>query len=102
MKIAVPAEGHFVFGGRSYEVWVFQRYPARRTTVSDTLGSSPGVPGMRVRLDTVRCPEPESWCSDREFPLTIDGMPLPQRGALYEDWSVELDIHYMAEGDGVP
>jgi hypothetical protein len=99
LKVAVPAQGHFVLGDRSYEVWVFQRYPARRTTVRDTLGSSPGIPDMHVRFDTVPCAEPGIWCSDREFPLTLDGMPLPQRGALYEDWSVEVDVHYMAEGE---
>lgn len=99
LNVAAPAHGHLVFGDRPYEIWVFQRFPAHRTTVRDTLGGSPGIPGMRVRLDTVPCTDPGAWCSDREFPLTIDGMPPPQLGALYEDWTVDMDLHYLGEGD---
>ena len=30
--------------------------------------------------------------------MTIEKLPLPKPGSLYEDWVVEMDIRYLTEG----
>ena len=98
LGVYVPKHGHIVFGGRPYETWVFQRYPAKRSTTHDTIGAPGALADIHVRLDTMPCAEGAGWCSDREFPMTIEKLPLPKPGSLYEDWVVEMDIRYLAEG----
>ncbi len=98
LGVFVPKHGHFVFGGRPYETWVFQRYPAKRVNVRDTVGAPGELRHIHLRLDTVDCAEAAGWCSDREFPLTVEGMPLPKPGSLYEDWTVEMDVRYLDAG----
>lgn len=98
LDIEVPEHGHFVFGGRTYEVWVFQRYPGERIRVRDTLGTG-DLSAWRPRLDTVHCPDGgPGWCSNKEFPMAAERLPLPKQGSLFEDWVVELDIRYLEEG----
>ena len=99
LGVFAPKRGHFVFGGRPYETWVFQRYPAKRNTVRDTVFVQGGQGALLPRLDTVPCEGRSGWCSQREYPLTIERVPSPARGVLYEDWLVETDIHYFTEGN---
>ena len=99
LGVFAPKHGHSVFGGRPYETWVFQRYPAKRFTTRDTVGGKGELAGMRLRLDTVPCGEPGGWCSDREFPLTVENIPLPKQESLFEDWRVEMEVHYRGEGN---
>jgi hypothetical protein len=99
LGVFTPANSYTPFGAKAYETWVFQRHPATRSAQQDTLGGNPGIAGMRLRLDTVPCKTGSGWCSDREFPLTTEGMPLPAPGSLFEKWTVEIEIHYQGEGN---
>ena len=99
LGVFAPKHGHFVFGGRPYETWVFQRLPSKRHMVRDTVLVTGRQGGLMPRLDTVPCESRPGWCSQGEFPLTIEHVPLPARGSLYEDWLVEGDIHYLTEGN---
>ena len=78
---------------------MFQRHPAKRNTVRDTVFVQGGQGVLIPRLDTVPCEGMSGWCSQGEYPLTIERVPSPARGVLYEDWLVEADIHYSMEGN---
>lgn len=99
LGVFAPKRGHFVFGGRPYETWVFQRHPAKRNTVRDTVFVQGRPGGLMPRLDTVPCASMSGWCSQGEYPLTIERVPSTVQGVLYEDWLVQADIHYFTEGN---
>ncbi len=90
-----PGTGHSVLNGQQYEFWTFQRIPAVRMSIRDTLfiGNAP-IGEFRVRQDTAACNETDAWFSDREFPWTAEHLPCPAQDALYDELALTFELTY--------
>lgn len=103
LGLTEPRNGHSVLGGRQYEFWTFQRIPAIRTSIADTLyvGNMP-FGTFAARQDTSACNEPGAWCGAREFPWTAEHLPCPAPNVLYEEIAAELRLKYGgSQGEAV-
>jgi hypothetical protein len=93
--VFVPEEGHLVIGNVPYECFIFERAPGFRTSILDTLFS--GVlarEGITIRMDTVSCGVQDAWCGASEFPWTWEGVPHPDNGSIYDEWTITCEVTY--------
>ncbi len=101
VDVIEPAWGHPVLGGYQYGIWLFRRAPAHRAVITDTLYSlSSSVADVPVRYDTAHCVEVEAWCPESEFPWTVDSIPMPRPGTLYEELVCALKVSYVPGAPG--
>ena len=102
LGLRLPQHGRTVSEGQAYELWAFQRLPSRRFVGVDTLGNRYGeLASLYVRFDTTRCADDVLWCSEREFPWTLDHAPQPLPPVIYDLWSVEMDVDFPTGGNDI-
>ena len=102
LGLRLPKHGHMVSEGHAYELWAFQRQPSKRYVIRDTLGTDSGaLAPYRPRLDTIARTPGAVWCARHEFPWTLEQLPAPVSPAIYDLWSVEIDVDFPTAGSDV-